>query len=80
MFFKGLQGLLTMPVVKYGPPPDTPSIVPLYGVPVSVTPPAPTPGGILSMSTETLLALFAVLLLAILGGYVLFRMLLAGKK
>lgn len=79
MFFKGLQGLLTMPVAKYGPPPE-PSIVPLYGVPVSVTPTTPATGGILSMSTETLLAFFAVLLLAILGGYVLFRMLLAGKK
>ena len=77
MLFKGLQGLLTLPVVKYGPPPE-PSVVPLYGVPVSVTPPAP--GGFLSMSTEMLLAVFAVILLAILGGYVLFKMFFAGKK
>lgn len=79
MLFKSLQGLLTLPVVKYGPPPETPSVVPLYGVPVSVTP-APMPGGILSLSTETLLALIAAILLAMLGGYVLLRMLLAGKK
>ncbi len=80
MFFRGLQGLLTLPTVKYGVPTEMPSIVPLYGVPVSATPPAPTPGGALFMSTETLLALAAAILLAIVGGYVLFRMLFAGKK
>ncbi len=80
MFPKGLQGFLTLPAVKYGVPTETPSIVPLYGVPVSVTPAAPTPGGALFASTETLLALLGAILLAILGGYVLFRMLLSGKK
>lgn len=80
MLSKGLQGLLTLPVVKYGVPTETPSIAPLYGVPVSATPPVPTPGGALFTSTETLLALIVAIFLAILGGYVLFRMLLAGKK
>jgi hypothetical protein len=80
MVLKSLQGLLTLPNVKYGVPTETPSIVPLYGVPVSVTPTAPTPGGALFTSTETLLALLGAILLASLGGYVLFRMLLSGKK
>lgn len=80
MFSRGTEWLLSQMVVKYGVPTADPSIVPLYGVPVSVTPPAPTPGVSFFSSAEGVIALAGAILLAILGGYVLIKILLSSRK
>jgi len=74
MFFKGIprQELLTLPVVKYGPPPDfstTPLPAPKYGVPTT------TPD-VSILSPEVIIAILGAALLVVICVWIGLRWLL----